>query len=89
MRAMAQWGELAVAALALLGTLGGSWLANRRSAALIAYRLEQLERKVETHNRLVERTYHLEEQELLLSEKLKVANHRIDDLERALHAAQP
>ena len=46
--------------LALLGTLGGSYLANRKSAALIAYRLEELEKKVQAHNNLVERTYKLE-----------------------------
>lgn len=75
-------GDIAVAALALVGTLGGAFFAHRRSAALIAYRLEQLEKKVEVHNRLIERTYRLEEQEALLSERIKVANHRIDDLEK-------
>ncbi len=76
------WGDIAVAALALIGTLGGASFANRRSAALIAYRLEQLEKKVEVHNHIVERTYRLEEQEAVLEERMKVANHRIDDLER-------
>lgn len=74
-------GEIIVAFLALLGTLGGSWLANRRSAVLISYRLQQLEEKVNLHNKVVERTYHLEEKEALMEEKLKVASHRIDDLE--------
>ena len=72
-----------VAVLSLLGTLAGAYLANRKSAALIAYRLEQLEQKVAKHNGLVERTYRLEEAAALTEEKLKVANHRIDDLERA------
>lgn len=36
--------------LALFGTLGGSYLANRKSAALIAYRLEQLEQKPENQS---------------------------------------
>lgn len=76
------WSDIAVAALALVGTLGGAFLANRRSAVLIAYRLEQLEKKVEVHNHIIERTYRLEEQEALLSERIKVANHRIDDLEK-------
>ena len=67
---------IVVAVLSLAGTLIGTYLANRKSAALIAYRLEQLEKKVAKHNGLGERTYHLEEEE-----KLKVANHRIDDLE--------
>ena len=70
-----------VALLGFAGTLAGAYLANRKSAALIAYRLEQLEQKVAKHNGLVERTYHLEEAAAVFEEKLKVANHRIDDLE--------
>lgn len=74
-----------VAALGLVGTLAGSYLANRKSSALIAYRLEQLEGKVSKHNNLVERTYALEESVELLKERQKVANHRIDDLEKDVH----
>lgn len=70
--------------LALLGTLGGSYLANRKSAALIAYRLEELEKKVQAHNNLIERTYKLEERTELQEEKISVANHRIADLEKAV-----
>lgn len=70
-----------VACLSLLGTLGGAYLANRKSTALIAYRLEKLEEKVNRHNSVIERTYRLEEQEQLLEERIKVANHRIEDLE--------
>ena len=70
-----------VAALGLVGTLAGSYLANRRSSALIAYRLEQLEQKVSKHNNLVERTYALEEAVALMDERVRVANHRIADLE--------
>ena len=43
--------------------------------ALQEYRLKQLEEKMDKHNEVVERTF-------LLEEKIKVANHRIDDLER-------
>ena len=74
-----------VAVLGLVGTLAGSYLANRKSTALIAYRLEQLEQKVSKHNNLVERTYALEEHAALMEERQKVANHRIDDLERDVH----
>ena len=42
---------------------------------LQAYRIEQLEKKQDKHNNLIERTY-------ILEEKIKVANHRIDDLEK-------
>ena len=48
----------------------------------MSYRIEQLEKKVEKHNQVVERTYNLEKIAAVLSEDLKVANHRIDDLER-------
>ena len=71
-----------VAVLGLVGTLAGSYLANRKSAALVAYRLEQLEQKVNKHNNLVERTYALEESVALMDERVKVANHRIADLEK-------
>ena len=71
-----------VALLGLAGTLAGSYLANRKSTALIVYRLDQLEQKVSKHNKLVERTYALEESVALLEERQKVANHRIDDLEK-------
>lgn len=70
-----------VAALGLVGTLVGSYLANRKSTALIAYRLEQLEQKVSKHNNLLERTYALEESVALMDERVRVANHRIADLE--------
>ena len=74
-----------VALLGLAGTLAGSYLANRKSTALIAYRLEQLEQKVSKHNKLVERTYKLEEHLAVVDESIKVANHRIADLERDVH----
>ena len=74
-----------VALLGLAGTLAGSYLANRKSTALIAYRLEQLEQKVSKHNNLVERTYKLEEHLAVVDESIKVANHRIADLERDVH----
>lgn len=74
-----------VAVLGLVGTLAGSYLANRKSTALIAYRLEQLEQKVSKHNNLVERTYKLEEHLAVVDESIKVANHRIADLKRDVH----
>jgi hypothetical protein len=65
----------------LIGTLAGSYFSNRKGQILIAYRLEQLESKVNKHNQVIERTYKLEELTAIQEEKLKVANHRIDDLE--------
>ena len=74
-----------VAVLGLMGTLAGSYFANRKSTALVIYRLEQLEQKVSKHNNLVERTYKLEEHLAVVDESIKVANHRIADLERDVH----
>ena len=52
-----------------------------KAIGLIEYKIDQLTMKVEKHNNLVERTYKLEEVATLHEEKIKVANHRIDDLE--------
>lgn len=44
-------------------------------------RLKQLKESVDKHNQVIERTFKLEQDAALLEEKIKVANHRIDDLE--------
>ncbi len=54
----------------------------RKTEALIVYKLEELTKRVDKHNNVIERTYKLEELTTLQEEKIKVANHRIDDLER-------
>lgn len=76
------WVEIAIAVLSLIGTLAGAYFANRKSSALIAYRLEQLEQKVNKHNNLIERTFKLEEQTALQDAELKRVNHRLEDLEK-------
>lgn len=55
---------------------------NAKTVALLDLRLKTLEEKVDKHNNLVERMYKVEETTSLQEEKIKVANHRIDDLER-------
>lgn len=75
---------ITVAIISLFGTLGGSLIGVLASNRLTVYRIGQLEKKVEKHNNLVERTYKLEEEQEVEKEKFKVINHRIDDLE-ALH----
>lgn len=70
-----------VGVLSMLGTLGGAYFANRKSSALIAYRLEQLEQKVNKHNGVIERTYNLEKRVEVDEQRLKVTEHRIEDLE--------
>ena len=72
-----------VALLSLLGTLAGSLLGILAATKLVVYRIEQLEKKVEKHNQVVERVYNLETNEAVVKEDLKNINHRIDDLEDA------
>lgn len=55
---------------------------NDKTIALIDYKLTELTKRVDKHNNTIERTYRLEEQMALQEEKMKVANHRIEDLER-------
>lgn len=71
-----------VAILSLIGTLAGSLLGIIAANKLVVYRIEQLEKKVEKHNNVLERVYTLEKNEAVIQEEIKVANHRIDDLEK-------
>ena len=60
-----------VAIISFMGTMVGSLSGLR----LVNYRIQKLEEKVNKHNQVIQRTFVLEEQ-------MKVANHRISDLER-------
>lgn len=55
---------------------------HRKTVALLEYRLLELEKKVDKHNSIVERTYELEKRSAITEKEMKVANHRIDDLEK-------
>ena len=68
------WTNIIVAGMALLGTAFGSIMGVLTSNKMTVYRIDQLEKKVDKHNEVIKRTYVLEEQ-------MKVANHRIEDLE--------
>lgn len=59
----------------------GVYFSNRKSAALVEYRLKQLEAKVQAHNNLIERMYAAEEKQAVIEEKIKVVNNRLKDLE--------
>ena len=64
-------------AITLVGTLGGLLV----SGKLTSYRIEQLEKKVDKHNQVIDRVYRLEQRDAVFEEEIKVANHRINDLE--------
>lgn len=62
----------------LLGSFGGVVATSR----LTAYRLQKLEEKVDKHNQVIDRVYRLEQRDAVFEEEIRVANHRIEDLER-------
>lgn len=70
-----------VGILSLIGTLIGSIAGILASNKLVVYRIEQLEKKVEKHNNVVERVFALEKDKDFIEEEFKTVNHRIDDLE--------
>lgn len=52
--------------------------------ALIEYKLDQLTHKVDLHNNAVERLYIAERAIEVQKEQIKVANHRIEDMEKGM-----
>lgn len=67
--------EIIVALIGGLVTLSGVLIANSKAQAVTDTRLDELAREVREHNNFARRVPVLEEQ-------IKVANHRIDDLEK-------
>lgn len=67
--------EIIVALIGGLVTLSGVLISNSKAQAVTDTRLDELTREVREHNHFARRVPVLEEQ-------IKVANHRIDDLER-------
>ena len=69
---------LAIAVLSLVGTLAGTFGGILTSNHLTGYRIEQLEKKVEKHNNLIDRMYRVEE-------RTELQEQRLDSMERSLH----
>ncbi len=67
--------SVVVGLLSLAGTLLGSLAGIATSAKLVVYRLEQLEKKVQAHNSLIERMYKVEG-------RLTEVEHGLDELRR-------
>ena len=74
--------EIIIALIGACGAALGSLLGIFANGNLTAYRLQQLEEKVDKHNNLVERTYEIETDIEVIKNDIKVANHRISDLEK-------
>ncbi len=69
--------EIIVALVSMIGTIIGSFGGIITSSKLTSFRLEKLEQKVDKHNSFAERMP-------VVEEKIKVLNHRIEDLERGI-----
>ena len=80
------WAVVIVGVLSFVGTLVGTICGIKESAKMTAYRISQLEERVDKHNNLIERTYKLEEKQSVYDEKFAVMNHRISDLEKGQSA---
>jgi len=65
--------EIIVALLSMVGTLAGSIIGVLTANKLTTFRIEQLEKKVEKHNNLVERM-------ALVEASTKSAHHRLDEM---------
>lgn len=65
--------SVVVGLLSLVGTVGGSVLGIMAANKLTMYRIEQLEKKVDKHNSMIERT-------AVLERDVKTAFNRIDEL---------
>lgn len=74
--------EIMISLIGLAGSTIGTFAGVLVSAKLTTYRLEQLEKKVDKHNTVIDRTYKLEESQAVMQEQLRVVNHRIGDLEK-------
>lgn len=67
--------EIIVAAISGGITLLGVLISNSKSQAVMDTKIEELTREVRKHNNFAERIP-------VMQEQIKVANHRIEDLER-------
>ena len=65
--------EITIAVLSLLGTLIGTFGGIITSAKLSNYRIEQLEKKVEKHNNVIERM-------AIAENDIKTIYHQLDEL---------
>lgn len=73
--------EILVSLITLLGSALGTFTGIAVNTKLTNYRIEQLEKKQDKHNTLIERIYKLEEHDAVLDAELDAMNYRIKDLE--------
>ena len=72
------WATIVVGVLAFIGTLVGAYCSNNKTVALVTYRLQALEKKVEQHNKVVERM-------LIAENEIKTMKKEIEKVEVEMH----
>lgn len=72
------WATVIVGVLAFVGTLVGAYCSNNKTVALVTYRLQALEKKVEQHNKVVERM-------LIAENEIKTMKKEIEKVEVEMH----
>ncbi len=73
--------EIIISLLSLAGTFIGSLAGILTANKLTNYRISQLEKRVNQHNNLIDRTYGLEQKCAILENRQRVSEHRLSDLE--------
>lgn len=75
--------EVLVSLLSIFGSFLATFAGIIVNSKLVNFRIEQLEKKVEKHNQVIDRVYKLEQADAVEEEEeIKVINHRISDLEQ-------
>lgn len=67
--------QVLIALITLIGTIASGIISAVIANKLTVYRIEQLEKKVDKHNNLIERTYKLEE-------RLAIVENDINDMKK-------
>lgn len=78
MNELVDWATIIVGVLAFVGTLVGAYCSNNKTVALVTYRLQALEKKVEQHNKVVERM-------LIAENEIKTMKKEIEKVEVEIH----
>lgn len=78
MKKLVDWATVIVGVLAFVGTLVGAYCSNNKTVALVTYRLQALEKKVEQHNKVVERM-------LIAENEIKTMKKEIEKVEVEMH----
>jgi len=73
--------EIITSFAGIIGSFIATFAGIMVNSKLINYRIEQLENKVDKHNKVIDRVYNLEKQAAVTYEDIKVVNHRLSDLE--------